>query len=77
MLPVGGRRRGRIVGAQDQPTRQPEARRGQRGGAAVVRLLAAAGDHGVGAGGQGLGEQELELAHLVAPTARRRSGRRA
>src|SRR5262249_9420740 len=39
---------------------------GDGGGAAMVRLLAAAGDHRVGALRARFGEQELELADLVA-----------
>ena len=52
--------------AQDQDAFGPDGAGRRRRGAAVVRLDAAAGDDGIGAGAPHLGEMELELADLVA-----------
>jgi hypothetical protein len=50
----------------DEAALQPFLHRRRERDAAVVRLRRAAGDQRVGAFGQGRGDQELELARLVA-----------
>jgi len=60
------RRARRVRRAQQQMAPQADAGRGHGGGPGVVALLAAAGDDPVAAAVHGLGQQELQLAHLVA-----------
>ena len=51
---------------------EAEVPRGDGGGARVVGLHRADGDHAVGVSREGVGEEELELAHLVAAELRAR-----
>ena len=58
---------------QHQFAGETQLRRGGGGLAHVVRLHAAGGDHRVGATGQGFGQQEFQLARLVAAEAEPRA----
>jgi len=59
-------RMGRVGSAEQQPAAQPCHGGGNGGGAAVVGLSTAAGEHAIGFLRQSIGQGKFKLAHLVA-----------